>query len=110
MATVLSHAIAAISLKNAFPRTKVPRHLWLIGGIFAMAPDLDVLSFRFGIPYGSLFGHRGITHSLCFAALLGLFGTFIAFPRQGPKANRGLVWLYLFAATASHGLLDALTD
>jgi inner membrane protein len=30
--------------------------------------------------------------------------------RRPQSANRFLVWVYLFLATASHGLLDALTD
>ena len=75
-----------------------------------MLPDIDVLGFRFGIAYTDLFGHRGFTHSLLFAALLGLLGTFLVFPRKTATARRWLVWLYLFIATASHGLLDALTD
>ncbi|MHA3770409.1 metal-dependent hydrolase [Verrucomicrobiota bacterium sgz303538] len=110
MATVLSHAIAAIALKTAFPTDKVPPRLWLLGAVCAMAPDIDVLGFRFGIAYGDLFGHRGFTHSLLFAGLLGLLGTFAAFPRRTSGAHRGVVWIYLFLATASHGLLDALTD
>ncbi|HYF37174.1 MAG TPA: metal-dependent hydrolase [Prosthecobacter sp.] len=110
MATVLSHAIAAVALKAAFPAPKVPARLWLLGAVFSMAPDADVVSFQLGIPYADLFGHRGFTHSLFFAGLLALLGTWVACPRRALPVHRGWVWLYLFLATASHGLLDALTD
>lgn len=110
MATVFSHAVAAIALKTPFPPAALPKRVWLLGGFFSMLPDIDVLGFRFGIAYGDLFGHRGLTHSLLFAAALGLIGAFAAYPQRVAAARRGVVWLYLFVATASHGVLDALTD
>jgi inner membrane protein len=110
MATVLSHAVAAMALKSAFPDRKVPRRLLLLGAAFSMAPDADVLSFHFGIPYGDLFGHRGFTHSLFFAVVLAATGMLAAGSHKESSASRRLVWLYLFLATASHGLLDALTN
>jgi inner membrane protein len=38
----------------------------------AMLPDADVLSFGLGVRYESMFGHRGITHSILFALALGI--------------------------------------
>ena len=35
---------------------------------------------------------------------------FAASSAVSSSKNRGLVWLYLFLAAASHGLLDAMTD
>ena len=110
MATVFSHAIAAVALKTPFPTATVPKRVWLLGGLFAMLPDVDVVGFRFGIAYTDLFGHRGFTHSLFFAAVLGLLGTLVLMPERAAARHRWLAWLYLFLATASHGLLDALTD
>ncbi len=77
--------------------------------VCAVAPDLDVVTLRFGVPYESMLGHRGITHSLAFAAVLGAAAASAlrARCRELPFAT---LWLYLFAATASHGLFDALTD
>lgn len=37
-----------------------------------MLPDADVLSFKFGVAYGNVFGHRGFTHSLVFAFVVPL--------------------------------------
>ena len=68
----------------------------------SLLPDLDVLAFRFGIPYGAPFGHRGATHSLAFAALLGL--AVLAWTRRWPVAALAA------AVVASHPLLDMLTD
>lgn len=63
-----------------------------------------------GIPYEHPLGHRGFWHSLPFAALLAGVVCSIAFPRARPGFARSRAWLYLFLATASHGLLDMLTN
>ena len=110
MPSVISHAVVAIALKAAFPEPGVPRRLVVLGAACSMAPDVDVIGFRFGIQYGDILGHRGLSHSLAFAAALALLGLVAAFPRPAPPVRRGLVLLYLFLATASHGLLDAMTD
>ena len=75
-----------------------------------MLPDLDVVAFPLGIAYGHMLGHRGITHSLAFALVLSAAITAIAGRSPALQAARLRVWLFLFAATASHGLLDALTN
>jgi inner membrane protein len=75
-----------------------------------MIPDLDVIGFRFGVHYGDFWGHRGFTHSLLFAALLATTVILIGFRRGLPSIGRLPLWGYLFLATASHGLLDAMTD
>jgi inner membrane protein len=110
MPTVISHAVAAVALMAAFPEQAVPRRLMFLGAACSMAPDLDVIGFRFGIQYGDLLGHRGLSHSFAFAAVLASLALLATLPRLGLHAHRGLVWLYLFLATASHGGLDALTD
>jgi inner membrane protein len=74
-----------------------------------MLPDADVVGFHFGIRYQDFWGHRGFTHSLVFAALLATSVIVIA-SRPGVLGDRRLLWFYLFLATASHGLLDAMTD
>jgi len=71
-----------------------------------MLPDADVVGFRLGVHYADFLGHRGFSHSLVFAAILAL--SLVVLPTAG--AHRRALWMYLFLATASHGLLDALTD
>ena len=79
------------------------------GALCSVVPDLDVLGFRLGIHYGDFWGHRGFTHSLLFAALLAASVSILAF-RCLPGTGLLWIWGYLFLVTASHGLLDAMTD
>jgi len=72
-------------------------------------PDADVLGFGLGVAYGDLLGHRGLTHSLAFAALLAWLVLAAAYPARRWPAARGRLWAYLALATASHGVLDAMT-
>lgn len=109
MPSAFSHAAAALGIGACFYRAEVPKRVWVLGALCAAAPDLDVIGFRFGVHYGDLLGHRGLTHSLAFAAVLAAV-TVMAFPRGVPGLGRGGLWLYLFLATASHGLLDACTN
>ena len=106
MATVFSHVVAgfAISTVGNAPASR-PR-VFLAAALCAAAPDLDVVTVWFGVPWGHVLGHRGITHSLAFAALLASVVTATAFRGRG---RLGL-WLVLFLATASHGVLDAMTN
>ena len=84
--------------------TRIPRKLALAGAILAVIPDLDVAGRAFGISSDSLLGHRGISHSIGFAALLAILAALAAkIPWQ-----RSLAFLYLCAL--SHGLTDMLTD
>ena len=110
MATIISHAVAAAGIAALFPVRSLPPRVLIAGAVFAMLPDADVFSFRLGIAYGDVLGHRGFTHSLAFAAALAAIGTLALFPGARAIVNRRLVWVYLFLATASHGALDALTN
>ena len=75
--------------------------------ILSMLPDLDVIAFRLGIPYAAPFGHRGASHSLCAALLVGAAAGILALGLRLSPIRTGLL---VFAVVASHGLLDALTD
>jgi len=110
MPTIITHAVVAAGLTEAFPSRIVPRRLITLGAICSMAPDVDVLGSRFGIRYGDLWGHRGLTHSLVFAVAFSLFAWAAGIPSVVGSIRRLFLWLYLFVCTASHGLLDACTD
>ena len=56
-----------------------------------------------------MLGHRGITHSLPFACFLGALVA-VGLRRRGVALSPLASWLYLSAATASHGSLDAFTN
>jgi len=58
-----------------------------------------------------MFGHRGLTHSLVFACFLSIVVVKIWF-RAVERGSRRWWQLmtYFFLVTASHGILDAMTD
>jgi inner membrane protein len=110
MASLFSHAVAALGIGACFHRPGTPKRVWAAGAACSVIPDLDVIGFRFGVHYGDFWGHRGFTHSLLFAALLASAIVFIGFRRGLPPLGRLPMGIYFFLATASHGLLDAMTD
>jgi inner membrane protein len=71
MPTIFTHgAIGFTAIKSAFGAPSDHR-LMLASILLPILPDADAL-FTPWIPYGHPFGHRGFTHSLFFAALVGL--------------------------------------
>jgi inner membrane protein len=111
MPSVFSHAVAAIALGKTYAGEKMLARFWALSIFCAVLPDTDVIiSYAFGLR-GSQFGHRGITHSLFFALLLALLVVRFAF-RKTPAFSKKwwTLLVYFFIVTASHGLLDALTD
>jgi len=110
MASAFSHAVAALSIGTCFYRPQVPKRVWIAGVLCSDVPDLDVIGFRFGIHYGDFWGHRGFTHSLVFAALLAGIVVLVVFRGGVPRLGRFALFAYLFLATASHGILDAMTN
>lgn len=111
VATILSHGIAAVALGKVFTVKRMPMRFWLASVACAMLPDIDVIGFGFGIDYGDMLGHRGLTHSLLFALLIG-FATVALLFRDQKSLSRSWFTLviYFFVVTASHGVLDALTN
>jgi inner membrane protein len=108
--SAFAHAAPALALIPAFAGGGTPKRLWALGVLCAIAPDADVAAFALGIPYEHPLGHRGLSHSLAFAAVLAAVATLAAFPRARAGFSRARAFAYLFLATASHGLLDACTD
>src|SRR5437667_812927 len=110
MPSVFSHAIAAVAIGGAAVAGSSRLPIWGLGALCSVVPDLDVVSFFFGLPYGHVLGHRGLSHSLLFAAVLASMVT--AFARRSLAAcpSTPRLWGFFFLATASHGLLDALTN
>lgn len=110
MASAISHAVAAVGISACFYNSRVPKGVWVAGVLCTVVPDIDVIGFRFGVHYGDFWGHRGFTHSLVFAALLAVLLLATVFRKGTPGLSRAALWSYLFLVTASHGVLDAMTD
>jgi inner membrane protein len=108
MASAFSHAILAAAMGTGFRKDVMNWRVLLLGAICAVLPDFDVIGFYFGVPYGDLWGHRGMIHSLFFAAVL----SFLLVAALDVKKSKAVVlshFLYFFICTASHGALDAMT-
>jgi inner membrane protein len=111
MATVITHAVTALTLGSLYPGRRLTWKFWAVSAACAILPDADVFGFAFGVPYEAFWGHRGFTHSLAFAAIVSaavVLGFSGQLERGTPKRFR--LFVYFFLVTASHGLLDALTD
>ena len=111
MPTIITHALVGASAATLRPAGISGLKLGLAMAVLAVLPDVDVVGFRYGIAYGDVLGHRGLTHSLSFAAVTGVLVTVVLFPsvRRFPLRFLAVAAL-LFAATASHGVLDAFTN
>ena len=107
MPTILTHAIVPLAAAVAAGPRRLPPRLVAAGMIASMLPDADVLAFALGIPYADAFGHRGASHSLLFAVIVASLGALL---HRRLHADVWRTWLWLFACTASHPLLDAFTD
>lgn len=110
MASAFSHAIAAVALGKTSFIQKTDWKFWCAGIFCAVIPDADAIGFFMGVPYDSIFGHRGFTHSIFFAVLLSVFLSFLFFKTIGLFSKKWwAVVAFLFVATLSHPVLDAMT-
>jgi inner membrane protein len=108
MASLLTHAAVGIALGQAANRKLRQRPVfWAVAVLCSILPDFDVIGFQFGVRYGDLWGHRGMTHSLLFAAATAAaFAILLEHKAHERWRLAGL----LFLIAASHGVLDALTN
>lgn len=103
----IGHIAVGLAAGRAFaPGDKPSWRPMLAFSLISLWPDADAVAFLVGIPYWDEFGHRGATHSLLAALLVGLASYLIAGRLKLPQ-GRTLVFTTLVAA--SHCLLDTLT-
>ncbi|MCL6416419.1 metal-dependent hydrolase [Aestuariirhabdus sp. Z084] len=107
MASAFAHIVVPAVAYAAFKGRFISARLFVLAAMLSVAPDIDVLAFKFGIPYESQWGHRGFTHSLFFAGLVALFCTLFW---RAMKSHPIAVFLICFIACSSHALLDGLTN
>ncbi len=111
MPTAFTHIIVAEVLGKTVATEKMPLKFWVLAGVCSILPDADIVGFYLGIKYGSMFGHRGFFHSLTFALIVSIVLVLLAYPAvlRYSKKWWSLV-AFFFVVTASHGLLDSMTD
>ena len=101
-------AVGLAAARVTRPPAGLGRWLWTTLLVAASsAPDVDVLAFPLGIPYGATLGHRGATHSLVFA---GLCGCALGLAARLPNLSALRVVLGVSLVMATHGILDTFTD
>ena len=111
MASAFTHTFVALAAGRIAFSGRMPPRVWMLGIVCALLPDVDVIAFRFGVPYGYWLGHRGFSHSLFFALLAGIAVTLLAFRSEPRFSTRWwLLAAYFSSVTAFHGVLDAMTD
>ncbi len=110
MPTIFSHAIFAAATGKAAVSKSVSVWFWILTALCAIVPDFDVVGFSFGINYGSMFGHRGFTHSIVFALLFGSFVAFLVNKFLNTGFSIFLLIIYFSLATFSHPFFDMFTD
>lgn len=107
MPTVFSHPAPVLALA-ALLSGRFSTRMLLFGILCAVLPDADVIGFRFGISYADAFGHRGFSHSLVFALLMGGIGFGVS--PLFLRGSRLMGFTVGFLAVSSHILLDAMTN
>jgi len=109
--TIFTHALVPVAMGKTITDRKMSKRFWLLAIFCSIAPDLDVIGFSLGIEYASFWGHRGFFHSLFFAFILSFVIALFAFRKTGLFSKKWwLIYLFFFAVSASHGLLDAFTS
>ncbi|WNM59561.1 metal-dependent hydrolase [Candidatus Nitrospira allomarina] len=111
MASAFAHVAVAYALGKSLSAQFHTSRFWWFTMACCLLPDADVLGLVIGIPYEHMLGHRGLTHSIVFAMLLGWVVPRLAAPtiRYGTR-RYWLFAVYFFLVTLSHGFLDALTN
>lgn len=111
MPTVFSHAaVGFIAAKGAAEVNTPNARVAIASMALAALPDVDAL-FIDTIPYSHPFGHRGITHSLFFAAIIGVIAALALSKLEWSGQHSFKSMSVLFAIViASHGFFDAMTN
>src|SRR6267142_1450159 len=94
MPTIFSHAIFASAVGKVYAPKPMPLRFWVLTATCAMLPDIDAIGFAFGVRYDSMLGHRGLTHSIAFAVLIGMAVGMFAFGKRPTSPGKLQLVLY----------------
>jgi inner membrane protein len=107
MASAFTHIAAPLTMRWIHGSEKIGLRLLWLGMFLSVAPDLDVVAFKFGIPYASPWGHRGFTHSIAFSFMVSLM---LLVAADYFQTTRRRLFGFCFISLLSHALLDMLTN
>jgi inner membrane protein len=106
----VTHGLLGAAAAQALCARQLPRSAALIGGIAAMAPDLDLFIGSRTDPVASILYHRQFTHSLIFIPLGALLVSLLFIWSERFKGARLAVFGAACVGYGLHGLLDACTS
>ena len=110
MPSIITHSLVGALVSTMYTGA-VPKRFWVLSVLLPVLPDVDVIGLFFGFSSEDLFGHRGITHSVLFACIVGILAVTMFFRKSGlTRKATLLLTAYFFLLTASHGFLDAFND
>jgi inner membrane protein len=105
--TIITHAAIPLAIGLGLGPRIISRRLLVAGVAASILPDMDVLAFHLGIAYEHALGHRGFSHALFSAGVIGLVAMLGSAWFNSPRWR---VFLFVAICMASHGLLDMMTD
>lgn len=117
---LVTHSLLGAAIGQAGFRKKLGRPALLWGGLGALVPDLDMIIGYITAPIANLKYHRGITHSLWFGPLVGMFLGYFIWRHytkkrrlyKHPQGGRECLfsWMLLMSLVLlTHPLLDLFT-
>lgn len=103
MATIFSHSLIGVTVAALAPKSIRTKKFYFWMAMLPIIPDFDSVGFVFRIPYESFWGHRGFTHSILFSLVIAVLINTLFF-------RKATTLVFLFLASISHALIDALTN
>ncbi|MCW8398072.1 metal-dependent hydrolase [Legionella sp. PATHC038] len=105
----VTHAVLGAACSQAILYSKDKHNAWLVGGLAAMAPDLDIFIQESGNPMLFFLYHRHFTHSLSFIPVGALIITLTLLIFKRFRTQWKFTFLAALIGYSTHGLLDACT-
>lgn len=105
-----THGALGAACAQLFLFKKDKKNAWIVGGLAAMAPDLDVFIRSAQDPMLALLYHRYFTHSLIFIPIGALIVSLVLMVFKRFRNQWHLTYLAAFIGYATHGVLDACTN
>ncbi len=105
----ISQGVVGAVVAHAVVGRKLPRSAAVVGALAGMAPDLDIFFPTFGDVTAGWYWHRGPSHAIVMAPLVGLIVAGVLAIFAPVRRNFGWALLAAVLGALSHGPLDALT-
>lgn len=86
------------------------RKAWVVGGVAALLPDLDMAFAPLADPLFPIELHRTFTHGLVMVPVLAGLTVLLLWPFRPFRTRLGAVFLAAFVAALTHAPLDVLTS